>query len=100
MNFESYKVLFFGIHLMNLLALILHIGIKEDGFDVKMKRLSKNGKIATVIEVCSIIAFSVFVYHYNTLCNLSSLYLGFGITVSIFSILSFLLVILSTLSKK
>lgn len=86
MNFESYKIFFFLIHLINLLALVMHIGIKEDGFDVKSKRFSKNGKVATVLEGISMLAFLIFVYFYNDLCNLSSLYLGFSITIAIFSV--------------
>ncbi|MGB0526034.1 MAG: hypothetical protein ACPGJS_23840 [Flammeovirgaceae bacterium] len=86
MSFESYKILFFLIHLTSIIALVLHIGIKEDGFDVKTKRLSKQGKIATGIEAMTIIAFAIFVYVYDDLCNLSSLYLGFGITLATFSV--------------
>jgi len=86
MSFEIYKIYFFIIHLVNLIALIIHIGIKEDGFDVKLKRLTKQGKIASVLEGISVLAFCLFVAAYNDLCDLSSLYLGFGITVSIFII--------------
>ena len=86
MSFDSYKIYFFCIHLLNLIALVTHIGIKEDGFDVKTKRLSKQGKLASVMEFFALLMFGAFIYLHDHQSNLSSLYLGFGITVSIFAI--------------
>lgn len=79
--------IFFVIHLFAYLALLLNVGIYEDGFDnalkdeIWYKRLKNKGIAAMVLmSVCFLAALVFFIYDFEDQSPNNNLYLGFLIT--------------------
>lgn len=80
-------IFFFIIHCIAFFALLVNVGLDQDGYDNQTRTFTIRGKIASFgLLPIALLFFGIFVFQNGFDLNFSIVYVGFGITVMAFAI--------------